>query len=134
MTTEIMEKIIHTPGKVTEMTGLSIHTLRFYEQMGLIDPVARASNGHRRYTNGDIRRIEFIKKMRRTGMPLDELHHYLELHRQGDCTIGERQIMLLRQHERVQEQIDDLQEMLGFLEYKIQLFESRRDCMDDLPE
>jgi DNA-binding transcriptional MerR regulator len=129
---DIAEKTIYTPGKVIEITGLSIHTLRYYEKMKLIEPVTRAENGHRRYTEADIHRIGFIKKMRQTGMPIDELRQYLDLARQGDSTIEERLIMLEQQYDRVQGQIGNLHNMLEFLEYKMQLFEDKKDCMDNI--
>jgi DNA-binding transcriptional MerR regulator len=55
---------------VSQMTDLSISTLRYYEQMGLLDPVARAANGHRCYSDADLQRIEFLKRVRAMGMSM----------------------------------------------------------------
>ena len=56
--------------QVAALTQLSEHTLRYYERIGLLDPVNRASSGHRRYSTGDIAWIEFLTRLRTTGMPI----------------------------------------------------------------
>ena len=65
-------------------TGLSIHTLRYYERIGLIHPVDRATNGHRRYTPGDLGWIDLLKRLRATGMPIQRMQQYAALQRQGE--------------------------------------------------
>jgi DNA-binding transcriptional MerR regulator len=79
--------------------GLSGHTLRYYERIGLIHPIGRAENKHRRYSPQDIEWIEFLTKMKTTGMPIRELLRYAELQRQGDETLPER-LQILESHKR----------------------------------
>ena len=80
-------------------TGLSAHTLRYYERIGLIQPGRDHSSGYRSYTEQDVNVIEFIKRLRATGMPVREMVHYTDLLRQGETTIAAR-LDLLKQHRR----------------------------------
>jgi DNA-binding transcriptional MerR regulator len=57
--------------QASKLTGLTAHTLRYYERIALLTPVGRASNGHRRYGKQDVERITFINYLRLTGMPLE---------------------------------------------------------------
>jgi len=61
----------YTIQEVSAITHLPSSTLRYYEEMGLLEPVERAANGHRRYTDADLMRISFVTKLRRTGMSID---------------------------------------------------------------
>ena len=79
---------------VAEITGLSVHTLRYYERIGLIHPIERAENTHRRYTMDDIGWIDFLNKLRSMGMSIQEMQTYAELQRQGDASLPERVEML----------------------------------------
>src|SRR5574340_1589499 len=83
--------------QVAGRTGLSEYTLRYYEHIGLIESVNRAENGHRRYTEGDIGWIEFLKCLRATGMPVAQMKDYADLTRSGDHTIGDR-VNILEEH------------------------------------
>jgi DNA-binding transcriptional MerR regulator len=67
-------------------SGVSAHTLRYYERAGLLDPVDRAASGHRRYAEEDLARIQFLTKLRSTGMPIRQIREYAELMRGGDGT------------------------------------------------
>lgn len=58
--------------QVAALTHLSEHTLRYYERIGLLDPIYRASSGHRRYSTHDIGWIEFLIRLRTTGMPISK--------------------------------------------------------------
>src|SRR4030088_2149363 len=70
--------------------GIRAHTLRYYERAGLLDPVGRAASGHRRYADEDLARIEFLTKLRSTGMPIRKVREYADLMRRGDETHGSR--------------------------------------------
>lgn len=103
-------------------TGLSAHTLRYYERIGLISPVDRASNGHRRYTEDDVGWIGFLNKLRATGMPIAKMKRYADLQRQGDDTLAER-LALLEEHRReVKKRIQELEDNLAVIEYKIEYY------------
>jgi DNA-binding transcriptional MerR regulator len=106
--------------EVAARTGLSVHTLRYYERAGLIPSIQRdASSGHRRYNEGDVMAIEFLKRLRMTGMPIREMQRYVALVRKGDATLDERRQMLEAHGAVVRRQIDDLQTCLAAIEYKV---------------
>jgi DNA-binding transcriptional MerR regulator len=102
--------------------GLTSHTLRWYEQEGLIAPVGRDSAGRRRYTEQDLSWLGALTRLRRTGMPVRDMRRYAELARQGEHTIGERMRLFEQHRQRVAERIAQLQQDLDFVEYKIDLY------------
>ena len=75
-------------------TGLSVHTLRCNERIGLLDPVGRASGGHRRFGGSDLERIAFLQRLRATGMPIRDMLRYADPRRRGDSTLSARRRML----------------------------------------
>lgn len=100
-------------------TGVSLHTLRYYEKIGLIDPVRRAANGHRSYSEADLRRVDFLKRLRATGMSISEMQYYVKLFHMGDETLAERRKMLEDHRAAVQAQIESLLETCDLLDRKI---------------
>ena len=64
-----------TIAEATEVSGLTAHTLRYYERAGLLEP-RRAENGHRRFTDDDLQRVHFVQKLRATGMPIRDVRRY----------------------------------------------------------
>src|SRR2546421_12467554 len=85
---------------VAEATGVSAHTLRYYERTGLmLDPIGRAPSRHRRYTDAEIRWVVFLTKLRRTGMPIRLIRAYADLVRAGEGNEVER-LALLGTHRR----------------------------------
>jgi DNA-binding transcriptional MerR regulator len=114
--------------EVAKETGLSVHTLRFYERSGLIAPIPRDTHsGHRRYTTDDIRRIGFLMKLRATGMPLREMEQFVRLYWQGDATLPERIAMLESHRCTVRGHIEELQQHLLTIENKIQMYSQALD-------
>ncbi len=108
--------------QVAEGTGLSVHTLRYYERIGLIHPIGRMENTHRRYSSDDMGWIDFLMKLRATGMSIQEMQVYAELQRQGDETLPERLEMLKALQRRVEARIDELNEHLKIIRYKVKVY------------
>jgi DNA-binding transcriptional MerR regulator len=109
------------------VSGVSAHTLRYYERVGLIDGVSRAGSGHRRYTDSDLRWIEVLQKLRATGMPIRHVQRYAELVRAGDGNEAER-LALLRQHRaEVRGRLAEVRRHLAFIERKIANYEEQLD-------
>ena len=104
------------------VTGLSAHTLRYYERVGLIHPISREENSRRRYSTDDIGWIDFLTKLRATGMSIREMQKYAELQRLGDETLPERVEMLKNLRDQVEERIRELQENLKLVHYKIEFY------------
>ena len=106
--------------QVADATGLSVHTLRYYERCDLIAPIQRANNGHRRYSAQDIRWIQFLNKLRMTGMPIRQLQQYATLLRQHPNAVQERRAILETHRQTVLERLAELQENLSVIDWKIQ--------------
>ena len=108
-------------GDFSRLTGLGIHTLRYYEHEGLITP-ERNSGNRRCYSDKDLTWIEFIKRLKDTGMPIKEIKHYAELRAAGDSTLSERMEMLVQHRQALNEQIAMLQEHKIKLDEKIEFY------------
>src|SRR5215216_4254768 len=108
--------------EVTRATGLSAHTLRYYERIGLIHPIAREANTRRRYTAEDVGWIDFLLKLRATGMSIKDMQKYAQLQRQGDETLPERVEMLKALRENVEARMSELNEHLKLICYKIEIY------------
>lgn len=109
--------------EVAQATGLSAHTLRYYERVGLIHPIDREQNTHRRYTADDVGWIEFLTKLRATGMSIKDMQRYAELQRRGDETLAERVEMLKALRDKVEAHMDELNEHLKLIYYKIEIYQ-----------
>jgi DNA-binding transcriptional MerR regulator len=104
---------------MAERCGMTTHTLRYYERVGLIQPVGRARNGHRRYSEADAAWLNFLHCMRATNIPIRDLQRYAALREQGEATSLERR-KILEDHKMVIEaQIDALEKAHTILEHKI---------------
>ena len=108
---------------VTRATGLSAHTLRYYERIGLIHPIEREENTRRCYSADDVGWIDFLLKLRATGMSIKDMQKYSELQRQGDETLPERVEMLKSLRDKVEAHMDELNEHLNLIYYKIEIYE-----------
>ena len=112
--------------EVAEATGLSTHTLRYYERAGLmLTPVDRASSTHRRYSDADVSWVAFLTKLRSTGMPIAVVAEYAELVRKGDDTTADRLELLQRHRIAVLAQLEDVTKSLEAIDFKISLYEEK---------
>ena len=98
---------------------MTAHTLRYYERVGLIQPVGRARNGHRRYSEADAAWLEFLHCMRATNMPIREMQRYAELREKGDATSLERRKLLEDHQAEIATQIEALKKAHSLLTHKI---------------
>jgi DNA-binding transcriptional MerR regulator len=113
--------------EAADRTGLSAHTLRYYERAGLIEPVERGQRGERRYASRDLRWIEFLQRLRATGMPIREMKRFAELRRGGAETVAARRDLLDSHRRRVSTEIEQLQRGLHAIETKLARLESGVD-------
>jgi DNA-binding transcriptional MerR regulator len=104
---------------MAERCGMTAHTLRYYERVGLIQPVGRARNGHRRYSEADEAWLHFLHCMRATSMPIREMQRYAELRELGDATSLDRRKILEDHQAAIAEQIVELQRAHALLTHKI---------------
>jgi DNA-binding transcriptional MerR regulator len=107
-------------------TGLTAHTLRYYERDGLmLGSVDRSTAGHRRYTQRDLSWIEMITRLRATGMPIRDVRRYAELVRAGAGNEAERLDLLKSHRERVEAQLSEVTSHLRAIDHKIGLYEGQ---------
>ena len=107
-------------------TGLSTHTLRYYERAGLmLVPIDRASSTHRRYGQADIAWVQFLTRLRSTGMPIATIRQYTDLVRQGEATVEARRELLVRHRIAVLRQLDDITASLVAIDIKIAAYEEK---------
>ena len=108
--------------EVSKKTGLTAHTLRYYEKEGLISGVERTQGGFRQYTDEDLERLGLICCLKNTGMSIQEIARFVQLTHEGDHTLEER-VELLRQHrERVLERMAEMQKHLDKVTWKLNFF------------
>jgi DNA-binding transcriptional MerR regulator len=107
--------------EVAEKMGLTAHTLRYYERIGLLD-VPRDAGGRRRYSAQDIARVHFITCLRRADLPINRVQHYFALADQGPHTEPERLAMLEDHRREVLGRLADLQAALETIELKIAVY------------
>ena len=110
--------------EVSEMYGVSPHTLRYYEKVGLIPPVPRL-NGIRDYGEMDCRFVNFVTKMRGIQMPIETLIRYMQLCRQGDESVEERKQIMMTYRDVLSAEIADKKLLLKKINSKISTYEQR---------
>ena len=107
---------------VSQKTGLSAHTLRYYEKEGLISGVERTAGGFRQYTDEDLEKLGLICCLKNTGMSIQEIARFVRLTHEGDHTLEER-VELLRAHrELVLERMAEMQKHLDKVTWKLNFF------------
>ncbi|UUX35414.1 MerR family transcriptional regulator [Fundicoccus culcitae] len=106
--------------QVSKKYQLSADTLRYYEKIGIIPTVTRDSNGNRMYSEQDLNWVYFAKIMRKAGVSVNALVEYIALFQTGrEQSMAQRQAILLEEKRKLEEQIDNLNEALSFLNTKI---------------
>ncbi|MCX4677464.1 MerR family transcriptional regulator [Streptomyces sp. NBC_01433] len=116
----------YTISEVVAFTGLTAHTLRWYERIGLMSDVDRSHTGQRRFSNRDLDWLAFVGKLRLTGMPVADMVRYAELLREGEHTFEERQELLESTRRDVKTRIAELQDTLAVLDHKIDFYAGAR--------
>jgi DNA-binding transcriptional MerR regulator len=109
--------------QAAERTGLTAHTLRYYERDGLmLASVDRSASGHRRYSDRDLTWIEMITRLRSTGMPMRDVRRYAALVRDGNGNEAERLDLLKAHRARVEAQLAEVAAHLRAIDHKIGIY------------
>jgi len=112
-----------TIAEAARRTGVSVHTLRYYERAGLVvSPVDRTSGGRRRYRELDLKWIIICTKLRATGMPIAGIRRYAELVAAGPGNEAERLALLEAHRADVLARLAEIQENLKTIDYKIEVY------------
>jgi DNA-binding transcriptional MerR regulator len=115
-----------TIAEMAERTGVSAHTLRYYERIGLLS-VARDGAGYRTFDARDYARVVFLNRMRMTGMSIRDLQRYIALVAEGEATVPERLQMMLAHRDAVRAQIQELTFALDTIDFKIAAYGGRAE-------
>lgn len=122
-----------TVGEAAASVGLSVHTLRWYEQEGLVSPVDRDTAGRRRYRTEDLDWLRLLICLRGTGMPVREMRRYAELVRTGPSTVDERLALFEEHRDRVLARIAELHRDLDAINFKIELYRQMESSCEVTP-
>jgi len=106
----------------SEISGLSVHTLRYYEKIALLDPVPRNASGYREFEEVHLRQVEFLKRLRDTGMPIQGMLMYAQLRKQGESTLEARRELLEKHEEQVKAHLTELENNLQMIQWKIEFY------------
>jgi DNA-binding transcriptional MerR regulator len=106
-------------GELAAVSGLSAHTIRYYERIGLMPAASRNGSGHRSYAPQTLAWIEFLGRLKTTGMPISEMLRYAKLRERGADSEAERRALLVAHRKAVRAHVDDLMECLNVLDAKI---------------
>jgi DNA-binding transcriptional MerR regulator len=113
-----------TTREAAEKSGLSQHTLRWYERIGLLGHINRGPDGRRRFSDSDLDWLVLLSKLRATGMRVRDMQFYAELVRSG-AREQERLDLLQRHRELVIQALTEQQECLRLLDSKIKIYRRR---------
>lgn len=107
-----------TIAQAAEVTGVSAHTLRYYERIGLVE-VARDAAGHRVYDRAALGRVVFVTRLRLSDMPIQRISRYIDLVKRGDGTAPERLALMQAHRATIVRRLQELQTALAVIDYKI---------------
>ena len=116
---------------VSKKTGLSAHTLRYYEKEGLITGVERSRGGFRQYTDEDLEALGLVCCLKNTGMSLQEILRFVQLTREGDYTLEERVELLRKHRENVVQRMAEMQKYLDKVTWKLNFFSEKLKAWED---
>jgi len=105
---------------ISNLTGITAYTLRYYEKNGLIHAIEKGSNGRRQYSVNDLTWIRFLVRLRSTGMSIRQMQQIADLRRQGSTTTKERRILLEAHKNKLAEQIERLKEHYEVINEKLE--------------
>jgi DNA-binding transcriptional MerR regulator len=112
-----------TVAQMAEVTGVSGHTLRYWERAGLIERIARNDGNHRRYGDGDVEWVAFLLRLREIGMSIADMRRYAQLRAQGPITVQARRDLLDAHRARLRDHISTLRAHERALTDKIAVYE-----------
>lgn len=119
------EQKMYTIREVCEKTGLTAHTLRYYEKEKLLPSVDRSAGGFRQYSDEDMEKLAMICCLKNTGMSLQEIAQFMALAREGDSTLQARCEMLKKHRESVLERMEEMQRYLDKVTRKYDFYSKR---------
>lgn len=131
--------MLYTIGEMAKTLGIPTSTLRFYDKKGLLPFIERSSGGIRMFTDKDLECLRIVECLKKSGMPIEEIRHFIDMVMRGDESIDERLAMFQRRKEEVEKQITDLHATLDTIRYKCWYYETAKAAgtttvPDNLPD
>ncbi len=114
-------------GELSRKSGFSVDTLRYYEKIGLMPRAYRDNGGRRLFEASDLRWLTFLRRLKETGMGIQERLRFAALRERGDETMMERKDMLVEHRAVVAQQIESLTQTLQLLDDKITFYQEEVD-------
>lgn len=121
----------YTVGAAAKLLGVAPSTLRYYDREGLLPFVERSNGGVRMFSEKDLGWLRIIACLKCAGMPIRDIHRYMEMAMQGEETIGERLELFEQQRQRLLEQMRTLQQTLDVVEYKCWYYRTAKEAGDE---
>lgn len=118
--------MFYTIGEAAKILNVAPSTLRYYDKEGLLPFVERSSGGIRVFKKSDFNWLSIIECLKKSGLSIKEIKHYMELVFNGDETIDERYGMFQNQRKKVLARISELQKTLDILNYKCWYYEKAK--------
>ncbi len=136
--------MLYTVGEVAKRMNVAASTLRYYDKEGLFPFVERSGGGMRMFKDEDFAWLEIIDCLKRTGMSIKDIKHFVDCCVEGDATIDERLGIIQSQRDAVINQMKEMQEMLDILNFKTWYYETAKEAgtcaiqniveIEDIPE
>ena len=109
-----------TIGEAARLTGLTIHTLRFYDELGLLPQVKRAGNGHRAFDEDVLGWINILKCLRATQMPLADMQRFTRLAHQDANTLTQQRELLEAHRREIAQRMAEVEAAIEMIDHKIE--------------
>jgi DNA-binding transcriptional MerR regulator len=118
--------MIYTIGEIAKQLDVAASTLRYYDKEGLLPFVERSASGIRMFKDDDLSWLKIIECLKKTGMPIKDIKHFIDFCMEGDSKIDERLSIMESQRNAVIKQMKEMQEMLDTLNYKCWYYETAK--------
>ena len=116
---------MYTIQEVCQKTGLTAHTLRYYEKEGVLTGIRRSTGGFRQYSDEDLEWLGLICCLKNTGMPLQEIARFVRLAHEGDRTLEERVELLKDHQEKMKARMEEMQRYMDKINWKVNFFSEK---------
>lgn len=120
--------MIYTVGEAAKQIDVAASTLRYYDKEGLLPFLERSGGGIRMFKDGDLSWLRTIECLKKTGMPIKDIKHFIDYCMEGDSRIDERLKIIRAQRESVIRQMEEMQSMLDMLSYKCWYYETSKEA------
>ena len=118
----------YTIGEMAKIINVAPSTLRYYDKEGLLPFVERTEGGIRMFKESDYEGLTIINCLKNSGMPLKDIKVFLEMVNQGDASIEQRLELIEKQRGRVLQQMEDLQQILKILDFKVWYYYTAKEA------